>query len=115
MEIDLISIIFNQKDALGSLAFNVEKSIIYREERGTELKRDRLARIAAEGFAMIDELYGRPRRPVMRNYPLGQGQGGTQTPYQGNQVPPMAEPVSSQDEAKNSGGFLTNKKRQGGY
>ncbi|PON88239.1 hypothetical protein TorRG33x02_160680 [Trema orientale] len=78
---------------------------------------DRLARIAAEGFAMIDELYGRPRRPVMRN-PLGQGQGGPHSPYQGNQVPyvpRMAEPVSSQEAAKKYGGYMTYKNQQGGY
>ena len=41
---------------------------------------DRLARIAAEGFAMIDELYGRPKRGGPRN-PLAQGQGVVPPPY----------------------------------
>ncbi|PON61952.1 LOW QUALITY PROTEIN: hypothetical protein PanWU01x14_141540 [Parasponia andersonii] len=77
---------------------------------------DRLARIAAEGFAMIDELYGRPR-PVMRN-PLGQGQGEPHSSYQGNQVPyvsRMAGPVSSQEATKKYGGYMTYKNQHGGY
>uniref|UniRef100_A0A803R7J7 Uncharacterized protein n=1 Tax=Cannabis sativa TaxID=3483 RepID=A0A803R7J7_CANSA len=36
-----------------------------------EIERDRLAKIGAEGFAMIDELYGRPGRRPRRNNGYG--------------------------------------------
>ena len=74
---------------------------------------DRLARIAAEGFAMIDELYGRPNRR-----PFGtQGQGPQSPYYQGKQdpVPRNAEPVSSQDVVKKNSGFITYKNQQYGF
>lgn len=78
---------------------------------------DRLARIAAEGFAMIDELYGRPRRGV-RNYPLPQGQVPQFPPYMGNQVPQMGEPninnIGQQGGTQNYGGY-TILRKQGGY
>ena len=78
---------------------------------------DRLARIAAEGFTMIDELYGRPNRLPVSNAPSGiQGQG-PQSSYQGNKVPVprMAESLSSQDAAKKYGGCVIYKNQQGGY
>lgn len=80
---------------------------------------DRLARIAAEGFAMIDELYGRPPNRGERNPGAYRRQGPEPPNYNNymnwNQVPQIAEPVTigGKEAAKKYGGFMFN--NQDGY
>ena len=70
---------------------------------------DRLAKIASEGFAMRDEVYGRGRRPP--RYPFAHGQGPQpqpqRQPQQWNPDPKMREKIMSSEEvAEKFGGFI---------